>query len=437
VDELEEGKTIEDYPDALQIEVTNRCNFKCKMCIRNVWNAKPQDINLDLFKKIASESFSIIDKVILYGLGEPLMHHNFIDLLKIANKELKRDGKIMISTNGSLLSERLAEKLLKEIGLDVISFSIDSIDESVFSVLRGPGLNEIMKNFYYVVKLKRFAKRDFNLDVEIVLMKDNFMDLPKIIKYLGEIGVDHIVVSNVAPYTREILEKIVYLTLSKPSLDLIKSSVNYGWDLILESTRGFFGKAYGLKDKNRSLEIIESIWKDAEKIGYWINLPLLLESKDKFEIIKSVDEILRKSEKIAREYQIKLILPKIYPDANDRKCPYVEKRTMCVRSDGLAFPCMELMYSHPLYVNLHIKNVLEMPIGDLNKEGVIDIWGRDVYVNFRYIRKNMGINIPWCGDCPYSTLSCFFVKNNEIDCYSNEPGCNECLYSADIVKCNI
>jgi MoaA/NifB/PqqE/SkfB family radical SAM enzyme len=43
----------DDFPEALQIEITNRCNFNCQMCIRHVWNAKPLDMDLALYRKIA------------------------------------------------------------------------------------------------------------------------------------------------------------------------------------------------------------------------------------------------------------------------------------------------------------------------------------------------------------------------------------------------
>ena len=81
-----------DLPEALQIEVTNRCNFNCQMCIRRVWNAKPLDLNLNLYRKIAESSFSRLNRLILYGLGEPFVNPNFPEMLRIARKHLPKES---------------------------------------------------------------------------------------------------------------------------------------------------------------------------------------------------------------------------------------------------------------------------------------------------------------------------------------------------------
>jgi MoaA/NifB/PqqE/SkfB family radical SAM enzyme len=100
----------DDFPEALQVEVTNRCNFNCQMCIRRVWEARLQDLNLDLYEKIAKSSFPLLKKLILYGLGEPLVNPNFPEMLRIARKHLPKDSTITISTNGSLLTPEVAKK---------------------------------------------------------------------------------------------------------------------------------------------------------------------------------------------------------------------------------------------------------------------------------------------------------------------------------------
>lgn len=407
------------------------------MCIRHVWKAELQDLNLNLYKKIAG-SFSRLERLILYGIGEPFINANFPEMLLIARKHLPKDSIITVSTNGSLLTPTIANKIFKKGIVDSISFSIDTMDAVKLSHIReGSEPSAIMKNFQHLALIKRRLEGDFKLGVEAVVMKDNFMDLPKLIRSLAERNVDYIIVSHVVPYTEEIFRNSIYVTLSKSSFEIIKPSLNYGWGLISDAAKEILGRAYGVNIGRKSYEIIMNFWKKAEEAGYWINLPLLFDSKDKVEIIDKVEETFLESAKIAQEYQIDLKLPSLFPDAKDRSCPYVNKKTMVVRSDGIVVPCLEFMYPHPLYLNMHVKKIYDVPFGDLKREKVEDVWNKEVYIKFRDVRRNFAENIPWCGDCPYSTLKCFFTETNKLDCYANTPACSECVYSVTLAQCNI
>lgn len=428
---------MEAFPDGLQIEVTNRCNFNCLMCIRRVWNAKPLDLSLDLYKKIAGSSFPRLNKLLLYGLGEPFVNPSFLEMLKIARRLLPEGGKLAVSTNGSLATPRVADKVLKDIGVDSISFSIDTADLVKLGRIReGSKPAVVIENFRRAAKVKEEVG-GFELGVEAVVMKDNFMDLPRLIEELAGEGVDYVLVSHVVPYSEEVLERSVYVTLSRRPLEIIKPSLKYGWNLIREATSELYAMIYGARAEAKAAKVIEGFWRDAGKEGYWINLPSLFKSRRKLEEIERVEEAFRRSERIAHEYQVDLRLPSLYPDAKERKCPYVEREIMVVRADGMAAPCLEFMYPHPIHVNAHLKEVNDVTFGNLGKEEVEEVWNKGAYAEFREVRRDLAGNVPWCGDCPYSTLGCFFAKTNEMDCHANKPGCNECLYSANLAQCNI
>lgn len=428
----------DEFPEALQIEVTNKCNFNCKMCVRRIWNAKPLDIDMTLYRKIARECFSRLRRLILYGFGEPFIHPQILKMLRIARRNLPENGEIIISTNGSLITTKTASKIVKEIGVDSISFSIDTISQAKLSRIReGSNFKLIANNIIELAREKDKAKRDFKLGLETVIMKDNFLDIPELVKFAALNNVNYMIASHVLPYTKEIFTETIYLTLSKPTIEILKPSLKHGWNLIRESTLELFGKAYGVEMETASTQLIRSFWAKAEKKGYWINLPLLLSSTEKLDMLSHLEKVLQKSKKIAHEYQIDLRLPNLYPDAKKRTCPYIEKRTLVIRSDGKVSPCQDFMYTHPYYVNAHKKDVHEVIFGDAVKEKVEEVWQRDAYVKFREVRRDMAKNMPWCGDCPYSALGCFYTKTNEVDCYANTPTCNECLYSVNLAQCNI
>jgi hypothetical protein len=101
------------------------------------------------------------------------------------------------------------------------------------------------------------------------------------VEYAAEQDVDYIIFSHVIPYTQEVYDKTVRITLSRHSFEIIKPSLNYGWSLVKEASKEIFGKAYGLgQNSNYSLKI-EEFWWSAEEKGCWINLPLLFSSRGK------------------------------------------------------------------------------------------------------------------------------------------------------------
>lgn len=428
---------VMSYPDALQIEVTNKCNFSCQMCVRRSWDARPVDLNLDLYRKIAESAFRYLKRLILYGLGEPFLNPNFVSMLKIARENLSKDSELLVSTNGSMLNPRLAEKIMR-IGVDNISFSIDTSDAAKLKHIRsGAEPASLLNNFRNIARIKRLSKNSFKLGVEAVLMRSNFMDLPKLVEEAAREDVDYILVSHVVPYTETMFLDSVYTTISRKSLDITKSILSYGKKAIAEALHETLGTIYGVKIEPKVSKMIDEFWREAEDNGYWINLPLLFESIDRFSTISEVEKVFSLSLKIAYEHGLELKLPNLYPDAKSRVCPYVDRGTVFVRSDGLITPCSEFAYKHPVYVNAHVKIVNPVIFGDSWNENIIDVWNKEKYVSFREVRWEMPKNIPWCGDCPYSASKCFFAETNNIDCYLNEPSCSECLYSVGLAQCNI
>ncbi len=424
-----------EYPEILQVEVTNRCNFNCMMCVRHVWQADQVDIDLALFSKLGKEALPHIRRLDLYGEGEPFMHPDILKIIKIAREYLPRGGEILMNTNGSLLTPNIADKLIKTIGKAILTFSVDTSDARKLERMRQGALpKRIYDNFKYVAKNRGEVK----LGIEAVITKENYMDLPELVRKVGEEGGDFILVSHVVPYTKAMFNSSVYVPFSKESLEVMREALDYGWDLIREANYAILAQAY----TGRSLEMSAStihrkLWEEAMSKGYWINLPMFFESKDKLMLVKEVEKYFTEAEKVAYEYDLDISLPPLFPDAKKRHCPYVDKKALFIRSDGKVAPCMDFAYSHPMYVNMHLKMIREVIMGDLNRESLLDIWNSDKYMNFRKIRENMPVNIPWCGDCPYSALDCFYTKSNDMDCYGNEPNCAECLYSVDIARCNI
>jgi len=122
-------------PISLFVEPTNRCNFRCVCCghgnerTRN--DLKPL-INMDteLYRKIIRELSSWegppLRLLRLAVLGEPLVHPDFLEMVRLANTAGIAD-KVDTFSNGSLLTEAISIGLVEN-GLDSIRFSIYAVD---------------------------------------------------------------------------------------------------------------------------------------------------------------------------------------------------------------------------------------------------------------------------------------------------------------------
>lgn len=114
----------------LNIAITKQCNGRCPFCIDRHANNKQDDLKLlDILS--AAKGY---DEVLILG-GEPLLHPKIIPVIKWLKKSVK---KVILTTNGSMIRERLAGLAL----LDDLNISIHSPDLEKHRALTGIFLEE-------------------------------------------------------------------------------------------------------------------------------------------------------------------------------------------------------------------------------------------------------------------------------------------------------
>lgn len=119
----------------LRISVTDRCNFRCRYCMpREVFDSdyeflpRSELLSFEEVRRVAAVFVGLgVRKVRLTG-GEPLLRRDLDDLIAMLATTGVSD--IAMTTNGSLLA-RHADRLAAA-GLDRVTISLDSLDESTF-----------------------------------------------------------------------------------------------------------------------------------------------------------------------------------------------------------------------------------------------------------------------------------------------------------------
>jgi sulfatase maturation enzyme AslB (radical SAM superfamily) len=135
-----------EFPTRLTLELTNACNFRCAMCPSLLRPDLPRGLmDPELFRRIVDQAAEHLPVgLVPFFRGEPLLHPQLLPLLDYAKR--RGLGPIQLVTNGMLLTAEVARGLL-DLGLDFISFSLDTVIPSEYARIRqGGDFSTVMAN---------------------------------------------------------------------------------------------------------------------------------------------------------------------------------------------------------------------------------------------------------------------------------------------------
>jgi len=210
--EYPEKQYLSPFPLHLDLDVTNACNLRCKMCARSIMTEKgnmPEIgfMDFDFVRRLIDEGASKGLASIKFNFqGEPLLHPKIVEMVAYAKKTGIIDT--MFNTNGMLLTPEMSEALL-EAGLDNIFFSIDSAYKENFEAIRiGANYEKVVENILTFARLKQVKeKHSVQISANMVVMKENKDEVDTFIKQWNDIvdtvnwGLDHQFVLKEKPET--------------------------------------------------------------------------------------------------------------------------------------------------------------------------------------------------------------------------------------------
>ena len=169
----------------IYIEITNSCNLKCKFCPET--NRKKEFMSLENFEEIIKKIHKHTKLVCLHVKGEPLLHHDLEEILRVLEKY---NLQVNITTNGTLIKEKI-EILKNSKALRQINFSIHSIMQN--ERLDKEYLKDIFESVeklentivsYRLWNLQTIKENDVNN--EIIEEIENYYDIQKLKQQLME-----------------------------------------------------------------------------------------------------------------------------------------------------------------------------------------------------------------------------------------------------------
>lgn len=179
-------------PIIANIEITTYCNLNCQFCARSRLKKRNKHMSADMFHNILTMLPNTY-KIVLVGLGEPLLHPQITDFIKYAKLQGKKVGMV---TNAMLLNADISSRLL-EAGLDSIAFSIDGYDKDLSSLVReGTDFAKVIDNIKNFVTLSN-ATRRISKAVFSAVSIDTVSHLKDLVDQVSDLGVDVLMLTDI------------------------------------------------------------------------------------------------------------------------------------------------------------------------------------------------------------------------------------------------
>lgn len=177
----------------IQIEPTNRCNFKCGYCRRTHWARPEGDMCLDRFR-VVLDRLPEVPYIHLQGVGEPLLNKELPSMIYYARSQRVRVG---TTTNASFLSLEKA-KVLLDAGVNRVNLSIDTLDPSEFRRLRpGSTIEKVLSNITIFAEIRSKGDyRNIKLALAVVTVQSAIDSLSKVIELAADLGLDEVYLQN-------------------------------------------------------------------------------------------------------------------------------------------------------------------------------------------------------------------------------------------------
>jgi radical SAM protein with 4Fe4S-binding SPASM domain len=177
-------------PECLYLEVTNRCNLRCRACVQyRGMKEAPRDLSHDEVIQIAGQVPGL-KRAVLHGIGEPLLNE---ELPQIVRSLKDRGVYVLFNSNGLLLNQELAEELVAG-GLDEFRVSLDAAQESTYERFRGVDrFSQVMNNLAVLIRMRHESPGSKpNVSAWMVGTHENVRDLPDMIVLAARVGIDEV-----------------------------------------------------------------------------------------------------------------------------------------------------------------------------------------------------------------------------------------------------
>jgi MoaA/NifB/PqqE/SkfB family radical SAM enzyme len=186
----------------LQIEPTDQCNLKCKMCtphaegFKTIHGVPKGSMDLELYREIIdglARDGAKFDHIIFQWLGDPSLHPNLEEMIGYAMEKMAGlVGYLRIDTNAIILTPERMDRLValyerhKEVPLLVV-FTLDAVTPETYKVVKGADhLERVRRNIRHFIRARAALPFDdvrLNIQLQFVLQGGNSHEAGEFVEY--------------------------------------------------------------------------------------------------------------------------------------------------------------------------------------------------------------------------------------------------------------
>ncbi len=149
-------------PEAIEIELTNRCDLGCVFCPNPSHKRKRGTMSFETFKNIVDGIKELhTSQVVFSGFGECLLDRNIMEKLDYLHTH-KSVAYVHLVTNGLLLTHKLSKKICEGRLVNLVSISIDAADRETYETIHNVDVfDKVVENVTLLYEIRKEKRLSF------------------------------------------------------------------------------------------------------------------------------------------------------------------------------------------------------------------------------------------------------------------------------------
>jgi MoaA/NifB/PqqE/SkfB family radical SAM enzyme len=187
-------RTVPELPAEVYLEVTNRCNLRCRTCPQFTGMAESAaDLTLKQVRLIVDQ-LPAVQRAVLHGIGEPSLNE---ELPAIITYLKARGAYVLFNSNGLALNGRRMRRIVAA-APDEIRISLDAATRATYIAVRGvDGLPRILRNLRALVAYRTSTEAKAPaLSCWMTLLRENVAEASALVQLAHDAGIEEVYIQR-------------------------------------------------------------------------------------------------------------------------------------------------------------------------------------------------------------------------------------------------